>query len=94
MQQIITGIRYDTEKAEVIASNEYWDGSNWERHGRNLHLYKSPNGRFFAGYSTQWQGELNYIEPLSTDEAMQMYEDLPEHPMSWEDAFGEAPEEA
>lgn len=94
IEQIVDGIRYDTEKAQIIAHNEYWDGSNFERGGRNFHLYQSPNGRYFAGYSTQWQDERNYIEPMSKSEAMDMYEALPEHPVSYEDAFDETPEEA
>ena len=70
MEQIINGLKYDTEKAARVASNEYWDGHNWDRDGRNTYLYKTPNGR------------------------KQYYEDLPEHEMSYAEAFGEAPEEA
>jgi hypothetical protein len=94
VEQIIGGIRYDTEKAELIASNEYWDGSNFERGGRNKHLYKTKKGRYFLCFSTQWQGEIDYIEPLSKEDAMFEYEGLREHEMSYEEAFGEKPEEA
>lgn len=94
IQQVIHGLRYDTERAEVVASNEYWDGSNFERHGRNTHLYKTANGRFFLGHSTQWQGERNHIEPLSESAAKQWYEDLPEHAMTYAEAFGVEPEDA
>ena len=27
---VIDGIRYDTEKAEIIADDCYWDGHNYE----------------------------------------------------------------
>lgn len=92
--QIIDGVRYDTEKAEIVASNEVWDGHNWERNGRNKHLYKSANGRFFVGYSTLWQGQRCYIEAVSEDTAMQLYEELPEQEIEYEQAFGIEPEEA
>ena len=42
MQQIVNGLKYDTEKAARVASNEYWDGHNWDRDGRNTYLYKDP----------------------------------------------------
>lgn len=35
MRAVIGGVRYDTDKAEVVAHDCYWDGHNWERHGRN-----------------------------------------------------------
>jgi len=35
MRQVVNGKVYDTEKARLVASDRYWDGSNWERHGRN-----------------------------------------------------------
>lgn len=69
MQQIIDGVRYDTEKATLVASDRYWDGHNLERRGRNTYLYKSPKGRWFALHTTQWQGERDYIEPLDEDAA-------------------------
>ena len=92
--QIIDGRRYNTETAEIIASNEYWDGSNWERSGRNMHLYKTKKGAFFVGYSTCWQGERDYLEPVGPGEAKAIYEKLREHEVEYEEAFEEAPEEA
>lgn len=41
MKQVISGIKYDTEKAVIIADDCYWDGHNWERNGRNTFLYKT-----------------------------------------------------
>jgi len=91
MQQIIEGKLYDTDTATLIASDRYWDGSNWERHGRNTYLYKTPNGRFFAHHTTCWQGERNYIEPLTREDAKRLYEELPECEQDFEEAFGEKP---
>ncbi len=29
MQQIVNGLNYDTEKADLVAHDRYFDGSNW-----------------------------------------------------------------
>jgi hypothetical protein len=94
MKQIVNGIRYDTEKATRIADDRFWDGHNFERYGRNKYLYKSKNGRFFELFETCHQGEVDHIMPLSIEEAKILYEELREHYVEWEDAFGEEPEEA
>jgi hypothetical protein len=94
MKQIIDRKEYDTDKAQLVASNRFWDGSNFERSGRNTYLYKTPKGNFFTHNTTQWQGERDTLEALTEDEAKTLYEDLPEHDMTYEAAFGEKPEEA
>ena len=94
MEQIVNGLKYDTDAAARVASNEYWDGHNWDRDGRNTYLYKTPNGRFFLLHTSRWEGERDHIEPVSPDEARQYYEDLPEHEMTYAEAFGEEPEDA
>jgi len=87
MRKVINGIRYDTEKATIIAHDCYWDGHNMERNGRNTYLYKTPKGRYFAVYQTLWQGELDSLEPLEEYEAVYLYEQLPEHEVEFEEAF-------
>mgnify|MGYP001098704628 CR=1 FL=1 len=94
MKQICNGMLYDTEKAQLVAHDAFWDGRNWERNGRNTYLYRTPRGRFFLYHRTLWQGERDRIEPLEKEEAMRTYEELPEHEISYEEAFGVAPEEA
>lgn len=94
MKKVVDGKLYDTEKAQVVASDHYWDGSNWDRQGRNTFLYKTQKGNFFLHHTTRWQGERDSIEPVSMEEAKQFFEQLPEHELSYEEAFGEAPEEA
>ncbi|NMB01407.1 MAG: hypothetical protein GX971_07830 [Firmicutes bacterium] len=84
---VIDGIRYDTEKAEIIADDCYWDGHNWERNGRNTFLYKTQNGRYFVVKQTLWQGEIDRLEPLTVDEAIILYEQLHEKYVEFEDAF-------
>ncbi len=94
MKQIIERKEYDTEKAALVASNRFWDGSNFERNGQNTYLYKTPNGRYFAHHTTCWQGERDTLEALTVDEAKDLYESLPEHDLDFEAAFGEKVAEA
>ncbi len=94
MERIIDRMRYDTEKSETVASDYYWDGSNYERGGRNTYLMKTSNGRFFLYRTTLWQGETDTIEPLDADKAKDAYESLPEQTMDFKEAFGEEPPEA
>jgi hypothetical protein len=95
MQQVMNGKLYDTETATLLASDRYFDGSNWERNGRNAYLYKTPHGRYFMLYTTCWQGERDYMEIVSKTHAKVLYEDdLPEHEVPWSVAFDEIPEEA
>lgn len=94
MRQIVGGKVYDTEKATLVAHDRYWDGHNWDRKGRNIYLYKTKKGNFFLFRTSRWQGERDYIEPVTVDEAKYWYEQLPEHEMEYFDVFGEEPEEA
>lgn len=94
MEQIINGKRYSTDNATLVASDEYWDESNHDRNGRNKYLYKTQKSNFFLHTTTRWQGELDSIEALVLKQAKGYYESLPKRCMSWEEAFGEEPEEA
>jgi hypothetical protein len=76
MSRIINGKRYSTETATLLADDVYWDGHNWERHGRNVFLYRTPGGAYFALHRTMWQGEHDSIEVLSESEAQALYERL------------------
>jgi hypothetical protein len=87
MNEVIGGKRYRTETAELIASDAYWDGHNWERQGRNTFLLKTPKGNYFAQHQTCWQGEHDYIEPLRRKEAIDLYESLQEKEVDFEEAF-------
>lgn len=94
MQRIINGKRYNTEVSQIVATDRYWDGSNWDRRGRTQTLYKTKNGNFFMLYETRWQGERDRIEAVTIDEAKQHYESLPEQEMDYKETFGIEPEEA
>lgn len=88
MTRIIGGKRYSTKTATLIAGDDYWDGHNWERHGRNCWLYRTPSGSYFAVVVTQWQGERDSLQPIDISEAQTLWEgQLTEHRVEFEDAF-------
>ena len=95
MKQVIGGKVYDTETGILVASDRYWDGNNFERHGRNQFLYKTKKGNVFVLITTLWVGERDKIIPVTKDEAKSLWSSsLIEHEMSYEEAFEETPEEA
>jgi hypothetical protein len=87
MKQIIGRTVYDTERATLLAGNDYWDGHNFERDGTNTYLYRGFNGRYFAVYLTQWEDRSDTIKLLSQSEALDMYEDLRETRADFDVAF-------
>ncbi len=94
MQAVIDKVRYRVAGSTLLAHDRYWDGHNYERPGRNTFLYRSPSGRYFAVHLTMWQGERDRLEALSTEEAYELYESLPEHELDPEGAFEFAIEDA
>jgi len=87
MQAIINRRRYDTDTATLLAGDDYWDGHNWERGGRQTFLYRTPKGAYFAAHLTAWQGERDSLRPLDLEEALELYARLPEHRVDFADAF-------
>jgi len=95
MKRIVNGMRYSVSTATLIASDEYWDGNNFEHGGHNTFLYKTRGGAYFTVNMTQWQGEQDTLEPVSREEAIELYEgSLTEHQMEYEAAFDAVVEEA
>lgn len=87
MEQIKNGKIYDTKKADLIASDRYWDQSNFHRGGRNKYLYKTKKGNYFLHLETNWQGELDEIETITQQEAVQQYEQLQVKEVEFKEAF-------
>ncbi|MBW7863590.1 MAG: hypothetical protein H3C30_04145 [Candidatus Hydrogenedentes bacterium] len=88
MVRIIGGRRYSTATATLLAADDYWDGHNHERRGRNRFLYRTPNGRYFTVTLTQWQGERDSLEPVPQEDAVALYEGpLSEHYETHAEAF-------
>lgn len=87
MRKIIDKKVYDTENAVLIASDRYWDGSNWDRCGRNTYLYKTKRNNYFLHFETNWQGEFDDIVAITEKEAIEQYERLKEKEMEFSEAF-------
>jgi len=88
MSRIVNRKHYDVRTATLIADDLYWDGRNWERHGRNMFLYRTPGGHYFTVTLTMWVNERDSLEPVTQDEAIALYEgQLTEHHVMYEDAF-------
>lgn len=87
LTRVIAGRRYTVETATVIASNDYWDGHNFERGGRNTWLLRTQRDSYFCVSGTLWQGEQDSLNPLTEEEAIALYEALPEHEVEYELAF-------
>jgi len=86
--RIIDRKRYSTATATLIASDAYWDGHNFERQMRNTFLYKTPRGAFFVLNLTRWEGERDSLQPISEEDAIELYEiQLSEHEVAYEKAF-------
>lgn len=94
MSEVINGKRYSVKNACCLAGNDYWDGSNHHRGGRNEFLFKTTKGNYFRVGMSMWQGERDFIEPLDRNEAKELFEVLESKRVSWESAFNEVPEEA
>ena len=74
LSQVIGRKRYSTETAILISGDDYFDGRNYERNGRNTFLYRTPKGSYFAAHLTGCQGENNYLQALSEEEAITLFE--------------------
>lgn len=86
--RVVNRKRYDVSKSQLIASDAFWDGSNFERHGRNTFLYKTPRSNYFLVFLTRWQGEQDNLTPVNLDAAIEYFENhLPEHYVKYEQAF-------
>lgn len=87
MSVVVNGKRYRTDAAFLLASDAYWDGRNWERKGRNIFLFKTMKGNYFAQYQSKRRGEQDYLKPLSQGEAIELFERLPKKEVEFSVAF-------
>lgn len=87
LTEVIDGKRYSTHTATLLAGDDYWDGHNFERNGRNEFLYRTPNGSFFSVTVSQWQGASDVLKPLTQGEAIALFENMREKRVIFENAF-------
>jgi hypothetical protein len=85
--RIVNRKRYSVDNATLLAHDNYWDGRNFEKNGRNTFLYRTPNGAYFEVRLTCWQGERDSLSPLDKEEAMGLYEHLEEKCAEYDEAF-------
>jgi len=52
---------------------DYWDGRNWQNGGTGRHkgLTKLRDGRYVLIHGTDWQGERDWAEIISAEQALQ-----------------------
>jgi len=52
---------------------DYWDGRNWTNGGVGRHkgLTKLKDGRYVLIHGTQWQGEKDWAEIITPEQALQ-----------------------
>ena len=63
-------------------------GRGWERVGWQAFLFRTTKGNHFVQFQSTWPGERDQLLlPLSPDGAMQLYGELPEKKVSFEEAF-------
>lgn len=65
MKKIINGRKYDTNTATRLF--ETYSGV-----GCSGKLYRKNNGEFFVAHLTQWDGQSDWIEPISESEAKEL----------------------
>jgi len=60
-------------RVEYNSNLDFWDGHNWTcgSTGRHLGLTQLRDGRFVLIHGTQWQGERDWAETISEEEAIQ-----------------------
>lgn len=86
MVRIVEGVRYDTEKAYLLASDEFGEGEG----KRHIYLLRAvQSGRFFQVTTSPWEWEADTLVPLTVDQAIRLYEALPEAEILFEEAFPE-----
>jgi hypothetical protein len=86
-EAVINRKRYSVETATLLAGDDYWDGHNFERGGRNRFLYRTPKGNYFLITLSCWQGETTRLIPVDQDEAIGEFEMMREKRVEFEAAF-------
>lgn len=87
LSTIVDRKRYDTQHAELLAGDDFWDGHNYERRGRQRFLYRTKRGAFLLATLTQWEGERDSLEVVDEARALQLWEELSERRVSFGEAF-------
>ena len=63
---VVARVRYNQDL-------DYWNGRNWQNGGLGLHkgITKLRDGRYVLIHGTDWQGEKDWAEVVSPEQALQ-----------------------
>jgi len=66
MEEVIARVRYNQNL-------DFWDGRNWQNGGTGRHkgITKLKDGRYVLIHGTDWQGEKDWAEIISPEQALQ-----------------------
>lgn len=67
VKMMIKGVIYDTEKSDAICHSDENEESFDE-------LYQDNQGRYFVAHYVKWEGGVNSISPIGTDDAIKFIE--------------------
>jgi len=87
IEAVVKRKRYNTATSLLLAGDDFWDGHNWERQGRNTFLYRTKKGNYFSVRLSAVMGEDDTIESLTLSEAINIYEKLERRRVEFEEAF-------
>lgn len=77
-----------TEAATLLASNAYWDGTSYERKGRNRFLYRLRGSYWLLDMSIVVGEPSVVVNRIDRAKAIEVYVyDLSEHFMEYAEAF-------
>jgi len=91
VKAIRKGFLYDTEKAILLAGDDYMLNGNYEkgpRRNENRFLYVTMNGRYFKVLQVAGPvATVSQVTPLSIDEAVEMWSSLEKRRANFDHAF-------
>jgi hypothetical protein len=88
MIRVYNGLLYSVREAVLLAGDDKWNGLSSERNGRNRFLYRTRNNHYFVVTLTNHSDEKDTLEPITPEEAINLYEcNLCEHKVIYSAAF-------
>jgi hypothetical protein len=76
-----------TSASAASTSQPSWAAAAGSGSAGRAFLFRTLKGNYFAQFQSTWPAERDRLLPLSQDEAMRLYGELPEKKVSFEEAF-------
>lgn len=73
VKQVISGVLYDTYKADALCSSFFQDGQNEYTDGMAFELYVDSFGRFFVARYAEWENGSDSITAIGREDAGKLY---------------------